>query len=78
MSCEISLLRPSVRSTCAALVLGTLVSALPVSAQERMPPVPPEKYDEAQRKAAEEFQSARKAPVSGPFSIHTNPRIDDG
>ena len=34
-----------------------------------MPPVPPDKYDAAQKKAAEEFQAARKAPVSGPFSI---------
>jgi len=51
------------------LILGALASALSASAQERMPPVPPDTYDAAQKKAAEEFQAARKAPVSGPFSI---------
>jgi len=51
------------------LILGALASALPASAQERMPPVSPDKYDAAQKKAAEEFQAARKAPVSRPFSI---------
>ena len=34
-----------------------------------MPPVPPEKYNEAQKKAAEDFQAARKGPVFGPFSV---------
>jgi 4-carboxymuconolactone decarboxylase len=61
--------RPSALPVCAALILGALASALPASAQERMPPVPPDTYDAAQKKAAEEFQAARKAPVSGPFSI---------
>jgi 4-carboxymuconolactone decarboxylase len=51
------------------LILGALASAFSASAQERMPPVPPDTYDAAQKKAAEEFQAARKAPVSGPFSI---------
>jgi 4-carboxymuconolactone decarboxylase len=51
------------------LLLGALVSALPASGQTRMPPVSPEQYDEAQKKAAEEFQAARKGPVSGPFSV---------
>ena len=69
MPCQISLLRPSTLSTLAALILGALASALPASGQDRMPPVPPEKYDEAQKKAAEEFQAARKAPVFGPFSV---------
>ncbi|HZV20889.1 MAG TPA: carboxymuconolactone decarboxylase family protein [Hyphomicrobiales bacterium] len=36
-------------------------------AQDRMPPVPPEQYSEAQKKAAEEFLALRKAPVFGPF-----------
>jgi hypothetical protein len=51
--------------------------ALPVSAQDRMPPIPPEKYDEAQKKAAEEFQVARKGPVWTVFGAHTQPRADD-
>jgi 4-carboxymuconolactone decarboxylase len=37
-------------------------------AQERFPPVPPASYDEAQKKAAEEFLAVRKRPVYGPFA----------
>jgi 4-carboxymuconolactone decarboxylase len=69
MGSPIAFWRSSTLSACAGLILGALVSALPASAQERMPPVPPDTYDAAQKKAAEEFQTARKAPVSGPFSI---------
>jgi 4-carboxymuconolactone decarboxylase len=36
-------------------------------AQDRLPPIPPANYDEAQKKAAEEFLAARKMPVFGPF-----------
>jgi 4-carboxymuconolactone decarboxylase len=36
-------------------------------AQDRMPAIPLEKYTEAQKKAAEEFLTARKVPVFGPF-----------
>jgi 4-carboxymuconolactone decarboxylase len=49
---------------CASLVL--LISAT-AFAQERMPPIPPEKYTEAQKKAADEFLATRKGPVFGPF-----------
>ena len=35
--------------------------------QERMPPIPEEKYTEAQKKAAGEFLATRKTPVFGPF-----------
>jgi 4-carboxymuconolactone decarboxylase len=38
-----------------------------VRAQDRMPPIPPEKYDEAQKKASQDSFSARKVPVFGPF-----------
>lgn len=69
MGSPIAFWRSSTLSACAGLILGALASALPASAQERMPPVPPDTYDAAQKKAAEEFQAARKAPVSGPFSI---------
>ena len=33
----------------------------------RLPPIPPEQYDEAQKRAAQAFEAARKAPVFGPF-----------
>jgi 4-carboxymuconolactone decarboxylase len=36
-------------------------------AQDRMPPIPPEKLTDAQKKAVEEFRAARNAGVSGPF-----------
>ena len=38
-----------------------------VHAQDRMPTISPDKYDEAQKKAAAEFLEARKTPVFGPF-----------
>ena len=44
--------------------------AAPISSSsDRMPPIAPEKYDGAQKKAAEEFLAARKEPVFGPFSV---------
>lgn len=36
-------------------------------AQVRLPTIPPEKYSDEQKKAAEEFLAARKVPVFGPF-----------
>jgi 4-carboxymuconolactone decarboxylase len=69
MGCRIAFRRSRALSACAGLILGALASAFSASAQERMPPVSPDKYDAAQKKAAEDFQAARKAPVSGPFSI---------
>ncbi len=38
-------------------------------AQERMPPIPADKYTEAQKKAADEFFATRKYPVFGPFEV---------
>jgi 4-carboxymuconolactone decarboxylase len=61
--------RPSMLSILAVLILSALASAAPALGQDRMPPVPPDKYDEAQKKAAQEFQTARKGPVFGPFSV---------
>jgi 4-carboxymuconolactone decarboxylase len=53
------------------LTAVTLASALlltcPAGAQSRLPDIPPAQYDADQKKAAEEFQAARKAPLSGPF-----------
>jgi 4-carboxymuconolactone decarboxylase len=44
-----------------------LVFAAAALAQDRLPTIPPEKYTDEQKKAAEEFQTARKVPVFGPF-----------
>jgi 4-carboxymuconolactone decarboxylase len=50
---------------CAVMLLcGT---ALPSSAQDRLPPIPPDKQTEAQKKAAVEFQKERMTEVFGPF-----------
>lgn len=48
-------------STASAVVLSLIVG--PALAQERFPPAPPAKYDNAQKKAAEDFLVARKRPV---------------
>jgi 4-carboxymuconolactone decarboxylase len=42
--------------------------AVPSFAQERMPPIPPERMTEAQKKAVDEFRAARNADVGGPFA----------
>jgi 4-carboxymuconolactone decarboxylase len=52
-------------SACAVAL--SLVSSTAL-AQERFPPVPPSGYDDAQKKAAEEFLAVRKRPVYGPFA----------
>jgi 4-carboxymuconolactone decarboxylase len=44
-----------------------LVLATAALAQDRFPTIPPDKYTDEQKKAAEEFQAARKVPVFGPF-----------
>jgi 4-carboxymuconolactone decarboxylase len=51
----------------AALTLAPLLLAAPALAQQRLPTIPPAQYDEAQKKAAEDFLAARKTPVFGPF-----------
>ncbi len=53
--------------TTTILLAGTLLLIGPAGAQQRLPDVPPAQYDADQKKAAEEFQAARKAPLSGPF-----------
>jgi len=47
------------------LIAGVSMSGY---AQDRMPPIPPEKLTDAQKKAVEEFRAARNAGVSGPFT----------
>lgn len=53
------------RSIGAVLALGLM--ATQASAQDRMPPIPAEKYTEAQKKAAAEFAGGRGYEVRGPF-----------
>lgn len=52
-------------------ILSTLMIALGINsaaqAQERLPVIPPDQYNEEQKQAAQEFESARKVPVFGPF-----------
>ena len=47
------------------VVLG--VQTPPLHAQDRLPPIANEKLTEQQKKAIEEFKTARNADVSGPF-----------
>jgi 4-carboxymuconolactone decarboxylase len=46
------------------VVIGMAVSS---RAQDRMPPIPPERLTDAQKKAIDEFKVARSADISGPF-----------
>jgi 4-carboxymuconolactone decarboxylase len=49
------------------IFVGTVLGAGSVSAQQRLPTIPPDQYTAEQKKAAEEFLAARKVPVFGPF-----------
>jgi 4-carboxymuconolactone decarboxylase len=40
-----------------------------VRAQDRMPPIPPERMTEAQQKAAAEFRAVRNSAPTGPFAV---------
>lgn len=52
-----------------AFVLGLLLSFCSIAqAQDRMPPIPPEKMSEAQKKAAAEYTAARGA-LTGPWNV---------
>src|SRR2546429_172525 len=53
----------------AAVIFASLLQVTAAAAQDRLPPIPPEKYDDAQKKAAAEFLAVRKVPVFGPFEI---------
>jgi 4-carboxymuconolactone decarboxylase len=44
------------------VVIGDMATA-----QDRLPPIPPDKMTTEQKKAVEEFVAARNAPISGPF-----------
>lgn len=56
----------SVRASIAAAVM-VLACGLVADAQDRMPPIPADQLTEAQRKAAEEFRTARGTALGGPF-----------
>jgi 4-carboxymuconolactone decarboxylase len=43
------------------------VAAVVVGAEERLPAIPPSQYTEEQKRAAAEFEAARKVPLFGPF-----------
>lgn len=47
------------------IILSAVV--VPARAQDRMPPIPADKYTDAQKKAAEEFTDGRGYEVRGPF-----------
>lgn len=55
------------RTTFAAIVLAQLATG--AWAQDRLPPIPAEKMNEAQKKAAAEFAAVRQTPPTGPFSV---------
>ena len=64
--------------TTAFLLASTflLAVAAPAGAQQRLPEIPAAQYDAGQKKAAEEFQAARKVPLSGPFqSMMYSPEV---
>ena len=48
-------------------VISLFAATLSVAAQDRMPPIAPEHYSDAQKKAAEEFAGGRGYDVRGPF-----------
>lgn len=53
----------------ALLLASAFLFGGPAAAQQRLPSIPPAEYDADQKKAAEEFQAARKVPLSGPFQV---------
>jgi 4-carboxymuconolactone decarboxylase len=54
-------------STSVAFLVAMTIGGVAL-AQGRLPTIPPDKYSDEQKKAAEEFQAARKVPVFGPFN----------
>jgi 4-carboxymuconolactone decarboxylase len=49
------------------LVLGTLIQSTAGGAPDRLPPIPADALTDGQRKAIEEFKTARGVDISGPF-----------
>jgi 4-carboxymuconolactone decarboxylase len=57
--------RPTVLAPLTCLLLAA--PAVPARSQDRLPPIPPERQTEAQKKAAAEFRVERMQEVFGPF-----------
>ena len=55
------------RTTITRTIAVLICTAAPALAQDRMPPIAADKLTEAQKKAIEEFRTARSAEISGPF-----------
>ncbi len=55
------------RTTITRTMAVLICAAAPALAQDRMPPIAADKLTEAQKKAIEEFRTARSAEISGPF-----------
>ncbi len=55
------------RTTITRTIAVLICAAAPALAQDRMPPIAADKLTEAQKKAIEEFRTARSAEISGPF-----------
>jgi 4-carboxymuconolactone decarboxylase len=55
------------RATITRTIAVLACAAAPALAQDRMPPIAADKLTEAQKKAIEEFRTARSAEISGPF-----------
>ncbi len=51
----------------AAVTAAALSSPTPALAQDRLPPIPPDKLTDAQKQAMQEFKAARGVDISGPF-----------
>ena len=55
------------RRTILGALTCLLLVAAPARSQDRLPPIPPDKQTEAQKKAATEFRAERMTEVFGPF-----------
>jgi 4-carboxymuconolactone decarboxylase len=53
--------------TLSGLTALAVVATLTAHAQERLPTIPPAQYTAEQKRAAADFEAARKVPVFGPF-----------
>jgi 4-carboxymuconolactone decarboxylase len=51
------------------IVIMVLLSSAPLSAQDRMPPIPADKMTDAQKKMAAEFAAVRNSAPRGPFGV---------
>jgi 4-carboxymuconolactone decarboxylase len=50
-----------------AALIAVCAVTVPAAAQDRLPPIAPDQYSDAQKKAAEEFAGGRGYDVRGPF-----------